>query len=608
MLLPGNCRLPTADCRLATAKSNRLTTNWSSLDGPLGERTRDFADGGLLIVTVLTRQARPEPGLGRAGRWLVGSALAWVLAVLGLATLIVAPAFAGAGSTAGAAGRMAGMAGRTAGMAAPTAAGMAGRAARTAIAAGGAFSCDLQAGRAYCWGNNDYGQLGDGSSTASSFPVPVAAGGVLAGKSLTQISAGAAHACVLDRAGAAFCWGYDGTGALGDGSMAYSSDIPVPVDTSGVLAGKALSRIAAGYNHTCATDRVGAAYCWGDNSRGELGDGSTVSSSAPVAVQAGGALVGQRVTHISAAFHYTCATDRAGAGFCWGAGGDGVLGNGTTSDSSVPVAVQTTGVLAGETLTGISAGSSHVCAVDSVGQGYCWGSNANGELGDGSTTSSSAPVQVLARGPLAAGSFTGHRLTRISAGLFHTCALTRAGAAYCWGSGYVGELGTGSIADSSVPVAVYAGGVLAGTVLTRISAADTHTCATDRAGAAYCWGANYTSQLGDGTSTERDRPVLAGPAAPAQVIVRPGDREATVSWRAPASLDGGTLIGSSATARPGGRMCATKRAARCTITGLRNCIRYRVTVVVRSTAGRSGESTAATVTPGRTRDPGGRCR
>jgi alpha-tubulin suppressor-like RCC1 family protein len=441
---------------------------------------------------------------------------------------------------------------------------------------------------------------------------------VLAGKSLTQISAGAAHACVLDRAGAAFCWGYDGTGALGDGSTAYSSDIPVAVDASGVLAGKALSRIAAGYDHTCATDRAGAAYCWGDNSRGELGDGSTVSSSVPVAVQASGVLVGQRVTQISAAFHYTCATDRAGAGFCWGAGGDGVLGNGTTSDSSVPVAVQTTSVLAGETLTGISAGSSHVCAVDSVGHGYCWGSNANGELGDGTTTSSSVPVRVLApgpvaRGPLVRGSlvrglFTGRRLTRISAGLFHTCALTRAGAAYCWGSGYVGELGTGSIADSSVPVAVYAGGVLAGTRLSRISAADTHTCATDRAGAAYCWGANFTSQLGDGTSTERDRPVLAGPAAPAQVIARPGDREATVSWRAPASLDGGALIGYTATARPGGRMCATKRAARCTITGLRNCTRYRVTVVVRSTAGRSGESTAATVTPGKTRDPGGRCR
>ena len=540
------------------------------------------------------------PGLGRAGRWLVRGALAWVLAVLGLVMLMVAPALAGAGS---AAGHMAGAARQTAGMAGRTAAGMGGRAARTAIAAGGAFSCDLQAGKAYCWGNNDYGQLGDGSSTASSFPVPVDPGGVLAGKSLTQISAGAAHACVLDRAGAAFCWGYDGTGALGDGSTVYSSDIPVAVDTSGVLAGKALSRIAAGYNHTCATDRTGAAYCWGDNSRGELGDGGTVSSSVPVAVQAGGVLVGQRVTHISAAFHYTCATDRAGDGFCWGAGGDGVLGNGTTSDSSVPVAVQTTGVLAGETLTGISAGSSHVCAVDSVGHGYCWGSNANGELGDGTTISSSAPVRVLARGPL-----NGRRLTRISAGLFHTCAITRAGAAYCWGSGYVGELGTGSVAGSSVPIAVYAGAVLAGTVLTRISAADTHTCATDRAGAAYCWGANYTSQLGDDTSTERDRPVLAGPAAPAQVMARPGDREATVSWRAPASLDGGALIGYSATAWPGGRMCATKRAARCTITGLRKCIRYRVTVVVRSTAGRSGESTAATVTPGRTQDPGGRCR
>jgi alpha-tubulin suppressor-like RCC1 family protein len=551
-------------------------------------------------------------------------ALTWVLAVPGLVMLIAAPASAGAGSTVDAVGRTAGMAGHMAGLTAGMAgmagrtAGIAGRAARRATAAGGAFSCDLQAGRAYCWGNNDYGQLGDGSSTASSFPVPVDAGGVLAGKSLTQISAGAAHACVLDRAGAAFCWGYDGTGALGNGSTAYSSDIPVAVDTSGVLAGKALSRIAAGYDHTCATDRAGAAYCWGDNSHGELGNGSTVSSSVPVAVQASGMLVGQRVTQISAAFHYTCATDRAGAGFCWGAGGDGVLGNGTTSDSSVPVAVQTTSVLAGETLTGISAGSSHVCAVDSVGHGYCWGSNANGELGDGTTTSSSVPVRVLAPGPvargplvrgsLARGLFTGRRLTRISAGLFHTCALTRAGAAYCWGSGYVGELGTGSIADSSVPVAVYAGGVLAGTRLTRISAADTHTCATDRAGAAYCWGANYTSQLGDGTSTERDRPVLAGPAAPAQVIATPGNREATVSWRAPASLDGGTLIGYTATARPGGRMCATKRAARCTITGLRNCIRYRVTVVVRSTAGRSGESTAATLTPGKTRDPGGRCR
>ena len=342
-------------------------------------------------ISVLTDPARPGPG--RAGRWLVHGALEWVLAVLGLMVLLIAvPAFAGAGSTAGAVGRAAGTAAAGAGpMVGPG---------PTAITAGGAFSCDLQAGKAYCWGNNDYGQLGNGSNTASSFPVPVDTEGVLAGKSLTQISAGAAHACVLDRAGAAFCWGYDGTGALGDGSTAYSSDIPVAVDTSGVLAGKALSRIAAGYDHTCAADRGGAAYCWGGNSRGELGDGSTVSSSVPVAVQAGGVLVGQRVTQISAAFDYTCATDRAGGGFCWGAGGDGALGNGTTSDSSVPVAVQASGVLAGEILTGISAGSSHVCAVDSVGHGYCWGSNAYGELGDGTTTSSSVPVRVLAPGPL----------------------------------------------------------------------------------------------------------------------------------------------------------------------------------------------------------------
>ena len=160
-------------------------------------------------MTVLTGSVMP--GLGRAGRWLMRGALTWVLAVLGLVMLIAAPASAGAGSTVDAVGRTAGMAGHMAGLTAGTAgmagrtAGIAGRAARRAITAGGAFSCDLQAGKAYCWGNNDYGQLGDGSSTASSFPVPVDAGGVLAGKSLTQISAGAAHACVLDRAGAAFC-------------------------------------------------------------------------------------------------------------------------------------------------------------------------------------------------------------------------------------------------------------------------------------------------------------------------------------------------------------------------------------------------------------------
>ena len=280
----------------------------------------------------------------------------------------------------------------------------------------------------------------------------VDAGGVLAGKTLTQIAAGGVVTCALDSAGAAYCWGDNQTGELGDGTTANGSRVPVAVDTNGVLAGKRLIEITAGYQDVCALDSTGAAYCWGDNENGELGDGGSDSQSGvPVAVDTDGVLAGKTLTQIAAMSSQTevCALDSAGAAYCWGSGG---LGDGSTTYSTVPVAVDTSGVLAGKTLTQITAGQFHGCAVDSAGAAYCWGGNQYGELGDGngggSGDNSAVPVAVDTSGALA-----GKILTQITAGDNNTCALDRDGAAYCWGFNEDGELGDGTTSyDSTVPV------------------------------------------------------------------------------------------------------------------------------------------------------------
>src|ERR1039457_6042069 len=207
------------------------------------------------------------------------------------------------------------------------------------ITAGSFHSCAIESGKAYCWGDNGSGQLGNGSTVGSSVPVAVDTSGVLAGQALTQITAGDAYTCALDAAGAAYCWGNNGSGQLGDGGTVSNSSVPVAVDTSGVL------------------EAAGAAYCWGDNGTGQLGDGGTAfDSSVPVAVDTSGVLAGRALTQITVGWYDTCALDASGAACCWGYNADGELGNGKASDSSVPVAVDTSGVLAGRALTQIAAG------------------------------------------------------------------------------------------------------------------------------------------------------------------------------------------------------------------------------------------------------------
>jgi len=206
------------------------------------------------------------------------------------------------------------------------------------------------------------------------------------------------------------------------------------------------TNITAGAYHTCALISDGTVTCWGNNSAGQLGTGSNTASNVPVAVT-GGALTNKTVTQITAGAYHTCALISDGTVTCWGNNSAGQLGTGGTTDSNVPVAV-TGGVLANKTVTQITAGDSHTCALISDGTVTCWGDNGYGQLGDGGTTDSNVPVAVTG------GVLAGKTVTHITAGSDHMCALISDGTVTCWGDNWVGQLGNGDNTTSNVPVAV----------------------------------------------------------------------------------------------------------------------------------------------------------
>jgi alpha-tubulin suppressor-like RCC1 family protein len=393
------------------------------------------------------------------------------------------------------------------------------------VVSGSSHTCAIGLdNKAYCWGENNYGQLGTGDATSSSTPVFVKAGDptdALYDKTITQITAGWYHTCALDSTGKAYCWGWNNYGQLGTGD-ATSSSTPVFVkadDPTDVLHGKTITQITAGWYHTCALDSTGKAYCWGWNNYGQLGTGDATSSSTPVFVKADDptdALYDKTITQITASNNHTCALDSTGKAYCWGRNNSGQLGTGNNTSSNVPVAIKAddpTDALYSKTITQITAGWGHTCALDSTGQAYCWGENNSGQLGTGNNTSSNVPVAIKANSPSDA--LYGKTIMQITAdgtdNTSHTCALDSTGQAYCWGKNYSGQLGTGNNTNSNVPVAVKADDptdAFYGKTITQITAGWNHTCALDSAGQAYCWGLNNSGRLGIGNNTDSNVPLL----------------------------------------------------------------------------------------------------
>ena len=330
--------------------------------------------------------------------------------------------------------------------------------------------------QSWAWGSNSSGRLGDGTDTSRSSPVSVVGGFT----NWIQISAGGSHTAAVRANGQAWCWGSNSSGQLGDGTTTTRSS---PVSVVGGFTDWV--QISAGGNHTTAIRANGQAWAWGYNTYGRLGDGTTSVRSSPVSVVGG-------ITdwvQISAASRHTAAIRANGQAWAWGNNPSGQLGDGTTSDRSSPVSV-----VGGITdWAQISAGEFHTAAIRANGQAWAWGDNGNGRLGDNTTTNRSSPVSVV-------GGFTDW--VQISTRGGHTAAIRSNGQAWCWGANSVGQLGDGTTTTRSSPVSVVGGF----TDWVQISASG-HTAAIRSNGQAWVWGGNYYGQLGVGTRTNCSSPV-----------------------------------------------------------------------------------------------------
>lgn len=357
--------------------------------------------------------------------------------------------------------------------------------------------------------------------------------------------------CALLADGTVRCWGRNGVGNLGDGTMTGRLN-PVEVLASGSTQGTdvlgGVTQISAGSRHTCALLSDQTLRCWGRNVEGQLGDGTTTNRRNPVQVLTG-------VQQVSSGVEHTCALLTGGTVRCWGGNIDGRLGDGTTTDRQSPVQVLASGFTQGTDVLGgvtpISAGRHHTCALLSDQTVRCWGANGDGistegALGDGTAaTSRSNPVKVLTSGTDQNANVLGG-VTQVSAGGSHSCALLSGGESWCWGANGSGQLGDGTTTDRRNPVRVM-------DEVRQVSAGGNHTCALLTDDTIRCSGYNASGALGDGTTAHRSTPVLvlaSGTAAASPVTFRVAPEVAALQVATPTltvACAGGAHAGSEVT-------------------------------------------------------------
>ncbi len=367
-----------------------------------------------------------------------------------------------------------------------------------AVSTGRGHSCALTlAGAVLCWGRNNFGQLGDGTTSQRLTPTPVS--GLSSG--VQAIALGDAHSCAITGSGAAACWGHNFLGQLGNGS---SEDRSVPGLVSGLTSG--VQAISAGHSHSCAIASNGGARCWGYNLGGQLGDGTNVTRFTPVHVSG----LSSGVLAIQTGVLHSCALTTGGAMQCWGNNFLGQLGDGSTTNRFTPV--QVTGLAAG--VADLGAGYYHSCALLTSSELRCWGSNYFGQLGIGIELSRQlTPVAVTGLGGTA---------VSIAIGREHVCAVLSNGQARCWGNNDHGQLGMGTLSPPRQrlePVSVSG----LGSGVQEIAAGADHTCARRADGSVRCWGSNSHGQLGNGQSTRHFVPIqVAGLPASIQALAAGG--------------------------------------------------------------------------------------
>jgi alpha-tubulin suppressor-like RCC1 family protein len=345
------------------------------------------------------------------------------------------------------------------------------------IDAGGYFSLAIQKnGRAWGWGLNAVGQLGNNSAISKRTPVSVAG----AAKTFCQISAGYSFSLAIAKNGRAWAWGINLDGQLGDNSIISKQ---TPVSVAG--AAKTFCQISAGGGHALAIDKNGKGWGWGYNYNGQLGNNSYNSQTTPVSF-----FGGYTFCKIAAGGYFSLGISKQGRAFSWGANEFGQLGNNNDIGGAVPQSV----LGAVKTFCQIAAADSHSLAIDKNGRAWGWGYNNNGQLGDNTITQRLTPVSVAG----AAKTFC-----QISAGTFHSLAIDKNGRAWAWGRNNEGQLGDNSTISKRTPVSI------AGAVKTfcQISAGQYHSLAIDKNGRAWGWAVNDYGELGDNSIVSKLTPV-----------------------------------------------------------------------------------------------------
>jgi alpha-tubulin suppressor-like RCC1 family protein len=318
---------------------------------------------------------------------------------------------------------------------------------------------------------------------------------------VTGISARLGHSVALQRDGTAWAWGNNTGGQLGSEALSFGNS-SVPLQVTGL---DNVTFVAAGGDHSLAVTSDGTVWAWGTNNNGQLGDGTTIDRSAPVRVN-GLTNVPGGVKAVAAGLQYSVALKNDGTVWAWGTNDVGQLGDGTTTNRTAPVQVSG---LSG--VTALVAGTGHALALKNDGSVWAWGANNMGQLGDSTTTDRSTPVQVT--GGMA-------NVRALAAGLVHSLAAKNDGTVWAWGGNEAGQLGDGTITNHSTPIQV--GGGLTGVV--SLAAGSYHSLAVKNDGTVWAWGSNGLGQLGDGTTTNHSLPIQVSGGMTATREVAAGDQ------------------------------------------------------------------------------------
>jgi len=351
------------------------------------------------------------------------------------------------------------------------------------VSAGDYHTCGVKTdGTLYCWGNNSNGQIGDNTTTAKHVPTQENT----ASTNWLSISAYSSNTCGLKTDGTLWCWGYNHYGQLGDNTI---TDKHIP--TQEITVSNNWKSVSAGYRHTGGVKTDGTLWCWGYNLNGQLGDNTTLDRHSPTIIDT------QEVLwkSISVGTYYTCGISDIENLYCWGYNGYGQLGDNSINESKFPVQE-----IKKFSWNFLSVGYMHTCAVKTDGTLWCWGYNGYGQLGDNTTVNRDTPTQENSGST---------NWQSVSAGYSHTCGLKTDGTLWCWGDNNFGQLGDNTTINRLSPVQENS----LSTNWKSVSTSYSHTCGVKTDGTLWCWGDNWSGQLGDNTTANKSIPTQENTAS-----------------------------------------------------------------------------------------------